>query len=72
MKGENAMPRNKKLPKRPILKKGPKYAPEHEEILDSGLSILANMIVETHLKRIREDPEYQNKLRKDHNPEATK
>ena len=56
------MPRNKKLPKRLILKKGPKYTPEQEEILDSGLRILANMIAETHMKRIKADPEYRKKL----------
>jgi hypothetical protein len=66
------MPRNKKLPKQQILKNNPQYTPEQEEILDSGLKMLASMIVETHLKRIKEDPEYRNKLRKDQNPGAIK
>lgn len=64
--------RKKNMPKRLILKKGPKYTPEQEEILDSGLRILAHMIAETHLKRIKADPEYRNKLRKDQNPGAIK
>ena len=66
------MPKNKKLPKHQILKNNPQYTPEQEEILDSGLKMLASMIVETHLKRIKEDPEYRNKLRKDQNPGAIK
>ncbi len=36
--------------------------PEGKESWDSGLRMLASMIVETHLKRIKEDPEYRNKL----------
>jgi len=58
------MHRNKKMLKRPLLRKGPKLTPEQQEILDSGLAMLAHMIVETHLKRKALDPEYYTKLRK--------
>jgi hypothetical protein len=48
------------------------YSPEQEEILDSGLRMLAHMIAETHLKRVKSDPEYHNKLRRRGNSDATK
>ena len=60
------MPRNKNIPKHLIAKTGPNLTPEQQELLDSGLAILAHIIAEVHLKRIRSDPEYRNKLRKHH------
>jgi len=64
------MPRNKKLPKQLTLKKRPKLTPEQEEILHSGLRILAHMIAEAHLKKIAPDPGYCDKLRERHNPDV--
>ena len=61
------MSHDKNIPKHLIAKRRPKLTPEQEELLDSGLRMLAHMIAETHLKRIKSDPEYRSKFRKRHN-----
>ena len=72
MKGGEYMPRDKNMTKYLLADKGTKLTPEQEELLDSGLRMLAHMIVETHLKRIKSDPEYHNKLRRRHDTDAAK
>ena len=56
------MSHDKNIPKHLIAKRRPKLTPEQEELLDSGLRMLAHMIAETHLKRIKSDQEYHSKL----------
>ena len=66
------MPRDKNKPKHIIAKTGPKLTQEQQELLDSGLAMLAHMIVETHLKRIKSDPDYRNKFLRQHNTDTKK
>lgn len=66
------MPRDKNMPQHILAKKGPKLTPEQQELLDCGLAMLAHMIAETHLKRIKSDPEYHKKLRRRDNNDAAK
>ncbi len=66
------MAHNENMPKHPITKRGPTLTPEQEELLDSGLRILAHMIAETHLKRVKSDPQYCSKLRKRHSTDVAR
>jgi hypothetical protein len=52
------------------LKESPIYSPEEEELLDSGLRMLASMIAETHMKRIATEPGYRDKMRRRSNPDV--
>ena len=65
------MSHDKNIPKHLIAKRRPKLTPEQEKLLDSGLRMLAHMIAETHLKRIKSDPEYHNKLQRQHSTDET-